>query len=117
MFFSFLCFTDILSRLKISCLESSRDEAKRKKVSHKKVYVSTCLGKPLDKLSVSGSRNIQYMYMECCLVIVQTFFEGVESLIAGGTKAEEVGYRLDYSRNELKKCIKEYPGKEVNHCT
>ncbi len=24
-----------------------------------------------------------------------------------------MGYRLDYSRNELKKCIKEYPGKEV----
>ena len=43
----------------------------------------------------------------------QLFFEGVEGLIAGGTKAEEVGYRLDYSRNELKKCSKEYPGKEV----
>lgn len=43
----------------------------------------------------------------------QAFFEGVESLKASGTKAEEVGYRLDYSRNELKKCIKEYPGKEV----
>ena len=43
---------DILSRLKISCLEASRDEAKRKKLSHKKVYVSQCLGKPLDKLSV-----------------------------------------------------------------
>lgn len=37
----------------------------------------------------------------------------MESLKASGTKAEEVGYRLDYSRNELKKCIKEYPGKEV----
>ena len=45
--------------------------------------------------------------------MLQAFFEGVENLKAGGTKAEEVGYRLDYSRNELKKCIKEYPGKEV----
>ena len=44
---------DILSRLKIVCLEKSRDEAKRKKLSHKKVYVNNCLGKPLDKLSVS----------------------------------------------------------------
>jgi hypothetical protein len=44
---------------------------------------------------------------------VQTFFEGVENLKAGGTKAEEVGYRLEFSRNELKKCIREYPGKEV----
>lgn len=42
----------------------------------------------------------------------------MESLRASGTKAEEVGYRLDYSRNELKKCIKEYPGKEVLlYCT
>ena len=47
------------------------------------------------------------------VVCMQAFFEGVESLKAGGTKAEEVGYRLDFSRNELKKCIKEYPGKEV----
>ncbi len=46
-------------------------------------------------------------------VYVQTFFEGVENLKAGGTKAEEVGYRLEFSRNELKKCIREYPGKEV----
>lgn len=44
---------------------------------------------------------------------MQAFFEGVENLKAGGTKAEEVGYRLEYSRNELKKCIREYPGKEV----
>ena len=48
-------------------------------------------------------------------VSVQSFFEGVENLKAGGTKAEEVGYRLEFSRNELKKCIKEYPGKEVPH--
>ena len=44
---------------------------------------------------------------------VQLFFEGVEGLLAGGTKADEVGFRLDYSKTELKKCIREYPGKEV----
>ncbi len=49
------------------------------------------------------------------LVPPQTFFEGVEGLIATGTKVDEVGYRLDYSRNELKKCVREYPGKEVGH--
>jgi hypothetical protein len=37
----------------------------------------------------------------------------VEGLLAGGTKPEEVGFRLDYSKTELKKCIKEYPGREV----
>ncbi len=47
------------------------------------------------------------------MCVHQAFFEGVEGLIAGGTKVDEVGYRLDYSKNELKKCIKEYPGKEV----
>ena len=45
--------------------------------------------------------------------MLQQFFEGVEGLLAGGTKADEVGFRLDYSKTELKKCIKEYPGKEV----
>ncbi|XP_064407161.1 exocyst complex component 1-like [Halichondria panicea] len=84
---------DILSRLKINCLEVKRDTAKKRYRSHKKIYVKNCLGRPLDKLSA--------------------FFEGVESLRAAGTKAEEVGYRLDYSRSELRKCIKEYPGKEV----
>ena len=46
----------------------------------------------------------------------QLFFEGVEGLLAGGTKADEVGFRLDYSKTELKKCIREYPGKEVCVC-
>ena len=45
--------------------------------------------------------------------LFQLFFEGVEALMAAGTRADEVGFRLDYSRNELRKCIKEYPGKEV----
>lgn len=36
--------------------------------------------------------------------------------MASGTKADQVGYQLDYSKNELRKCIKEYPGKEVWKC-
>ena len=58
-----------------------------------------------------GSGVVWCHWLVC--VSVQSFFEGVENLKAGGTKAEEVGYRLEFSRNELKKCIKEYPGKEV----
>ena len=46
----------------------------------------------------------------------QLFFEGVKSLIASGTKPDEVGFRLDFSKAELRKCIKEYPGKEVRRC-
>ena len=33
--------------------------------------------------------------------------------MATGTKADEVGFRLDFSKTELRKCIREYPGKEV----
>jgi hypothetical protein len=84
---------DILSRMKISCLERRKEEAKKKYRTHKKQYVDKSLGRPMEKLS--------------------QFFEGVEGLLAGGTKADEVGFRLDYSKTELKKCIKEYPGKEV----
>ena len=47
-------------------------------------------------------------------IIMQAFFEGVESLRASGIKAEEVGFRLEFSKNELRKCVKEYPGKEVH---
>ena len=36
--------------------------------------------------------------------------------MASGTKADQVGFQLDYSKNELRKCIKEYPGKEVWNC-
>ena len=41
------------------------------------------------------------------------FFEGVEAKVATGVKEEEVGYQLAYSKAELRKVIKEYPGKEV----
>ena len=30
-----------------------------------------------------------------------------------GVRAEEVGYQLKYSKQELRKCIKEYGGKDV----
>ncbi len=46
---------DILSRLKIQCLEQSRDEARRKFRTHRREYVVNCLGRPLEKLSVSPS--------------------------------------------------------------
>lgn len=43
----------------------------------------------------------------------QDFFEGVEERLAAGVKADEVGYQLAFSKQELRKCIKEYPAKEV----
>lgn len=55
---NFCLLPDILSRLKIVCLEKSRDEAKKKYRSHKSSYVNNCLGRPLEKLSVS---NLSYI--------------------------------------------------------
>ena len=33
--------------------------------------------------------------------------------IAAGVKEDEVGYQLAFSKQELRKCIKEYPAKEL----
>lgn len=42
-----------LSRLKISCLDSERREAKHKYTDHLQSYVINSLGQPLEKLNVS----------------------------------------------------------------
>lgn len=41
-----------LSRLKISCLDKERREAKHKYTDHLQSYVITSLGQPLEKLNV-----------------------------------------------------------------
>ncbi|XP_031555794.1 exocyst complex component 1-like isoform X2 [Actinia tenebrosa] len=83
----------VLSRLKISCLEKEKLEAKEKYGASLEEYVKGMLGRPMEKLSV--------------------FFEGVQEKIAAGVKAEEVGYQLAFSKQELRKCIKEVPAKEL----
>uniref|UniRef100_A0A8B9S5F2 Exocyst complex component 1 n=1 Tax=Apteryx owenii TaxID=8824 RepID=A0A8B9S5F2_APTOW len=82
-----------LSRLKISCLESEKKEAKQKYTDHLQSYVIYSLGQPLEKLN--------------------HFFEGVEARVAQGIREEEVSYQLAFNKQELRKVIKEYPGKEV----
>lgn len=42
-----------LSRLKISCLDAERREAKHKYTEHLQSYVINSLGQPLEKLNVS----------------------------------------------------------------
>lgn len=84
---------DLLSKLKIHSLDEAKDDCKKKYRHYLDEYVITSLGRPMEKLSL--------------------FFEGVEGLMASGTKADQVGFQLDYNKNELRKCIKEYPGKEV----
>lgn len=43
----------------------------------------------------------------------QHFFEGVKARVAQGVKEEEVSFQLAYSKQELRKVIDKYPGKEV----
>ncbi len=45
--------------------------------------------------------------------LLQHFFEGVEARVAQGVREEEVSYQLAFNKQELRKVIKEYPGKEV----
>ncbi|XP_069833742.1 exocyst complex component 1 isoform X4 [Dendropsophus ebraccatus] len=82
-----------LSRLKISCLEAEKREAKQKYNDHLQSYVIYSLGHPLEKLNI--------------------FFEGVKARVAQGIGYDEVSYQLAFSKQELRKVIKDYPGKEV----
>uniref|UniRef100_A0A5F7Z9M8 Exocyst complex component 1 n=1 Tax=Macaca mulatta TaxID=9544 RepID=A0A5F7Z9M8_MACMU len=82
-----------LSRLKISCLEAEKKDAKQKYTDHLQSYVIYSLGQPLEKLN--------------------HFFDGVEARVAQGIREEEVSYQLAFNKQELRKVIKEYPGKEV----
>ncbi|XP_026088784.1 exocyst complex component 1-like isoform X2 [Carassius auratus] len=82
-----------LSSLKISCLDAERKDAKQKYTEHLQSYVINSLGQPLEKLN--------------------HFFEGVEARVAQGVREEEVSYQLAFNKQELRKVIKEYPGKEV----
>ena len=47
-----------LSRLKISCLEAERKEAKHKYTDHLGSYVINSLGQPLEKLNVRGRLGV-----------------------------------------------------------
>ncbi|XP_062594692.1 exocyst complex component 1-like [Saccostrea cucullata] len=86
-------FVATLSSLKIPCLESDRKEAKQIYQDNLNSYTLNLLGRPLEKLHV--------------------FFEGVQNRVATGVKPEEVGFQLAFSKQELRKVIKEYPVKEV----
>ncbi|XP_072040820.1 LOW QUALITY PROTEIN: exocyst complex component 1-like [Amphiura filiformis] len=93
MFENFHHLHAVLYRLKITVLENERKEAKQKYTEHLQLYVQESLGRPMDKLN--------------------SFFEGVQTLVAQGVKEEEVGYQMAFNKQELRKVIQQYPGKEV----
>ncbi|NXK85671.1 EXOC1 protein, partial [Formicarius rufipectus] len=84
------CF---LCQKKIHCLEDKKREAKQRYSKHMEKYVIRHLGQPLEKLN--------------------HFFEGVKARLAQGVKEEEVSFQLAYSKQELRKVLEKYPGKEV----
>lgn len=83
----------VLSRLKIASLDGERKQAKVQYTEHMNSYATTMFGRPMEKLNI--------------------FVDGIEEKLSSGVKTEEIGYQLAFSKQELRKAIKEYPEKEV----
>lgn len=47
------------------------------------------------------------------LVFFQLFFDGVQAKVSQGVKESEIGYQMAFSKQELRKVISIYPGREV----
>ncbi|XP_011497897.1 PREDICTED: exocyst complex component 1 [Ceratosolen solmsi marchali] len=84
---------DLLSQLKISVLDHQRKEAKQKYQEALKAYVTRYFGRPLEKLNF--------------------FFDGVQAKVGAGVKESEISYQMAFSRQELRRVVKEYPAREV----
>lgn len=83
----------LMFQLKLPGMETQKKEAKQRYQEALAAYVTQYFGRPLEKLNL--------------------FFDGVTAKVASGVKESEVGYQLAFSKQELRKVIKEYPGKEV----
>lgn len=83
----------LMFQLKLPGMDAQRKEAKQRYQEALNAYVTQYFGRPLEKLNL--------------------FFDGVTAKVASGVKESEVGYQLAFSKQELRKVIKEYPGKEV----
>ncbi|VDO51252.1 unnamed protein product [Schistosoma margrebowiei] len=76
----------------MSSLDDYRQDAKNRYTLALQEYTKTCMGRPLEKLA--------------------SFFENVQSALDAGVRSEVVSYQFAFSKQELRKVIKEYPGKE-----
>ncbi|KER32892.1 hypothetical protein T265_01176 [Opisthorchis viverrini] len=84
---------DIFRRLKLAGMEEYRQEAKSRYARALQEYTKNSMGRPLEKLA--------------------TFFEGVNAALAAGVRPEVIQYQFAFSKQELQKVIREYPGREV----
>lgn len=41
------------------------------------------------------------------------FFEGVQAKVGAGVKESEISYQMAFSKQELRRVVKEYPAREV----
>jgi len=82
-----------LSALKIPVLDNFKRDAKQRYTEALHNYVTQYFGRPLEK--------------------VNQFFDGVSAKISAGVKEAEISYQLQYSKQELRKVLSSYPGKEV----
>jgi len=82
-----------LSRLKINLLESHKKDVKQKYNDALQNYVTQYFGRPLEKVNI--------------------FFDGVSAKINSGVKEAEISFQHQFSKQELRKVLAHYPGKEV----
>jgi len=82
-----------LSALKISVLDNFKRDAKHRYQEALQNYVNQYFGRPLEK--------------------VNQFFDGVSARLAAGVRETEISYQLQFSKQELRKVLTSYPGKEV----
>ena len=83
----------LLATMKIQTLEVAKKDVKQRYNDALKAYVTQYFGRPLEKLNI--------------------FFDGIQQLVATGVKESEISYQLAYSKQELRKVIALYPGREV----
>ena len=82
-----------LSRLKIPLLENQKRDVKQKYNDALQNYVTQYFGRPLEKVNI--------------------FFDGVSAKINSGVRESEVSFQHQFSKQELRKVLALYPGKEV----
>ena len=68
----------MLAQMKIQLLEVAKKDVKQRYNDALKAYVTQYFGRPLDKLN--------------------SFFDGIQTLVAAGVKESEISYQLAYSK-------------------
>ncbi|CAG5073992.1 Similar to Sec3: Exocyst complex component 1 (Drosophila melanogaster) [Cotesia congregata] len=79
--------------LEKSYTKLERKSAKQRYQDALKAYVTRYFGRPLEKLNL--------------------FFEGVQAKVGAGVKESEISYQMAFSKQELRRVVKEYPAREV----